>query len=203
MKTFASLSLSPATGSSAQPLSFALQQFAESVTPAELRGYAFTYVFRGLVVMVAALSNYTLEHVGFAAPWLPWMVLMPMAAMVQTIRGRRQAKQSPVSMSATAKRMRLLQKSFLVVLLISLVSATQIGWANAHPLILVLYGVCTVAAGRVLSFRPLVWGGVVCGLLGAASALVGVDTQLLLIAAAMLVSYVVPGYLLHQRSRTI
>ena len=58
--------------------------------PTELRAYAFTYVCRGLVVTVAALSNYTLEHVGFAAPWLPWMVLMLLAAMVQTIRGRRQ-----------------------------------------------------------------------------------------------------------------
>lgn len=203
MKNLASLSLSPATGSPARSFALAPELLAEAVTPTELRAYAFTYVFRGLVVMVAALSNYTLEHVGFAAPWLPWMVLMPLAAMVQTIRGRRQAKQSPVSTSATAKRMRLLQKSFLVVLLISLVSATQIGWATAHPLILVLYGVCTVAAGRVLGFRPLVWGGVACGLLGAAAALVAVDTQLLLIAGAMLVSYVVPGYLLHQRSRTV
>jgi len=59
------------------------------VTPTELRAYAFTYVCRGLVVTVAALSNYALEHVGFAAPWLPWMVLMPLAAMVQTIRRQR------------------------------------------------------------------------------------------------------------------
>ena len=63
---------------------------AEAVTPAELRAYALTYVFRGLVVAVAALSNYALEHMGFAAPWLPWMVLMLLAAMVQTIRGRYQ-----------------------------------------------------------------------------------------------------------------
>ena len=95
--------------------------------------------------------------------------------------------------------MRLLQKSFIVVLLISLVSATQVGWANAHPL--VLYGVGTVAAGRVLGFWPLMWGGAACRLLGAAAGMVAADTQLLLIAGAMLVSYVVPGYLLHRRSR--
>jgi hypothetical protein len=199
MKSFASFSPRPATSSPARPLTSALAQLAESVTPAELRAYAFTYVFRGLVVMVAALSNYALEHVGFAAPWLPWVVLMPPAAVVQAVRGRRQ--QSLASASATARQMRLLQKSFLLVLLISLASATQIGWANAHPLILVLYGVGTVAAGRVLGFRPLLWGGAACGLLGAVAALVAVDTQLLFIAGAMLVSYVIPGYLLHLRAR--
>ena len=36
-------------------------------TPAELRAYAFTYLFRGGVMLVAALSNYALEASGFAA----------------------------------------------------------------------------------------------------------------------------------------
>ena len=90
MKTSASLSLPFVTSSPDRPLAFAFDRLAEAVTPAELRAYAFTYVFRGLAVMVAALSNYALEHVGFAAPWLPWMVLMPLAAIVQTIQGRRQ-----------------------------------------------------------------------------------------------------------------
>ncbi|WP_035561000.1 hypothetical protein [Hymenobacter sp. IS2118] len=200
MKNLASLSPSSAISSHARPFALASGQLAEAVTPTELRAYAFTYVFRGLVVMVAALSNYALEHAGFAAPWLPWMVLMPLAAVVQAVRGRRQ--QSAASTSTAAKQMRLLQKSFVLVLLIAVASATQIGWVNAHPLILMLYGVGTVAAGRVLGFRPLLWGGAACGLLGAIAVVVAADTQLLLIAGAMLVSYVVPGYLLHQRSRT-
>ena len=78
------------TSSPARPFAFAFDRLTEAVTPAEPRAYAFTYVFHGLVVTVAALSNYALEHVDFAAPWLPWMVLMPLAAMAQTIRGRRQ-----------------------------------------------------------------------------------------------------------------
>ena len=59
------------TSSPARPLAFAFDRLAEAVTPTELRAYAFTYVCRGLVVTVTAPSNYALEHVGFAAPWLP------------------------------------------------------------------------------------------------------------------------------------
>jgi hypothetical protein len=172
------------------------------MTAASKRAYAFAYIFRGAVVTAAALGNYALEHVGFATPWLPWVVLMPAAAVVLSVRGRRQQRAGLVGTTAADRWMRLLQKSFVLVLLVSLVAATQIGWQNAHPLILVLYGVGTLMAGRVLAFRPLVWGGAVCGLLGVAAMAVAADTQLLLIAAAMLVSYVVPGVLLHVRSRT-
>jgi hypothetical protein len=173
------------------------------MTAASLRAYAFTYIFRGVAVLAAALGNYALEHVGFAAPWLPWMVLMPAAAVVLSVRGRRQQRAGLAGTTPTDRWMRLLQKSFVLVLLVSLAAATQIGWQNAHPLILVLYGVGTMVAGRVLAFRPLVWGGAVCGLLGVAAMAVAADTQLLLIAAAMLASYVVPGVLLHAHSRNV
>lgn len=173
---------------------------AQPVAPASLRAYAFTFVFRGAVVMAAALANYALEHAGFAAPWLPWMVLMPLAAVVLGIRGRRQQRLGLMGTTPTDRRMRLVQKSFVFTLLFAIACATQIGWQNAHPIILVLYGVGTVAAGRLLRFRPLVVGGIASGLLGAVAAAVPADTQLLLIAAAMLVSYIVPGVLLHKRS---
>lgn len=197
MKTFAALALSPAAGR----LAALLPTSSEQPLAADVRAYAFTYMFRGLVVMVAALSDYALAHSGFAAPWLPWMVLMPLAGMVQSIRARRQRKLRPAGTTAADKWMRLLQKSFVFTLLLALASATQIGWENAHPLILVLYGVVTLAAGRVLSFRPLQLGAAACIALGFASAAVSADTQLLLIAAAMLLSYVLPGYLLHAHSR--
>ena len=48
------------TSSPARPFAFVFEQLTEAVTPVELRAYAFTYVFHGLVVTVAALSNYAL-----------------------------------------------------------------------------------------------------------------------------------------------
>lgn len=170
-------------------------------TAASLQAYAFTYIFRGSVVLTAALSNYALEHVGFAAPWLPWMVLMPMMSMVQSIRARRQKKQGLTNTTAADNTMRLLQKSFLLILLVAMVGACYVGWEVMHPLLLVAYGVSTYVAGRVLRFQPLQWGGVACGLLGAVTTVLPADVQLLFIAAAMLGSYIIPGYLLRQHSQ--
>ncbi|HEX8426715.1 hypothetical protein [Hymenobacter sp.] len=190
MKNLASLALRSASTNAfnAQPLEEA----------ANLNTYAFTYLFRGSVVLTAALSNYALEQVGFAAPWLPWMVLMPLMGMVQGIRGRRQRQLGQADATAASNAMRLLQKSFVLIILLSVACACVVGWAVVHPLLLVLYGVTTYIAGRVLHFRPLQLGGVVCGVLGAAAATVPADTQLLLIAAAMLLSYIIPGYLLRR-----
>lgn len=197
METFASFARRPTAFRPVNTPAFAL---APPVAAASLRAYAFTFVFRGAVVTAAALGNYALEQVGFAAPWLPWMVLMPLAAAVLGIRGRRQQRLGLAGTTPTDRRMRLVQKSFVFTLLFAIACATQIGWQNAHPIILVLYGVGTVAAGRLLHFRPLVVGGIASGLLGALAAALPADTQLLLIAAAMLVSYIVPGVLLHKQS---
>ncbi|MBC8081919.1 MAG: hypothetical protein H7Z21_01800 [Hymenobacter sp.] len=195
MKNVASLTFRPATGRAASAPASAAQPLA---APADLKAYAFTYIFRGSVVVTAALSNYALEHVGFAAPWLPWVVLMPVMGMVQGIRGRRLRQRGQLGTTATDHTMRLLQKSFVLTVLVAIVCACVVGWAVVHPLLLVLYGVSTCLAGRVLRFRPLLLGGVVCGLLGAGAAAVPADTQLLFIAAAMLVSYIIPGYLLRR-----
>ncbi|WP_375438360.1 hypothetical protein [uncultured Hymenobacter sp.] len=181
----------PTTAFGVQPL----------VELSDRKAHAFTYIFRGSVVLTAALSNYGLEQIGFAAPWLPWMILMPLMGIMQSIRARRQRKHGLTSSTATDKTMRLLQKSFVLIILVSVASACVVGWAVVHPILLVLYGVSTFVAGRVLRFRPLLLGGVACGLLGSTAAFVPADTQLLLIATAMLLSYIIPGYLLGKQSR--
>ena len=135
MSTAASLRFPALAAAAAPPL----------LDPADLRGYAFPFLFRGSVVLTAALTNYLLEYVGFAAPWLPWVLLMPLAALLQAIRGRRESRRRPASTAPAAKTMRLLQKSFMVVILLAVVSATKLGWATVHPLLLLAAAAVLVA----------------------------------------------------------
>ena len=135
MSTAASLRFPALAAAAAPPL----------LDPADLRGYAFPFLFRGSVVLTAALTNYLLEYVGFAAPWLPWVLLMPLAALLQAIRGRRESRRRPASTAPAAKTMRLLQKSFVVVILLAVVSASWLGWATVHPLLLLAAAAVLVA----------------------------------------------------------
>jgi hypothetical protein len=71
------------------------------------------------------------------------------------------------------------------------------------PCILVLYGIPSFLSGIILRFKPLTIGGIGCWILGfvASNSLtrIGYDYQLLFIPAAMLVAWIVPGYLMRKK----
>lgn len=172
----------------------------ELPSAANLRTYAVHFVVRGGMTAMAALGQYALENSRFAAPWLTWVVLMPLMGAGLNLYGRHLRRQGLLLDATPAgATMRLLQKSFLLILLGAMLAACFVGWELAHPPMLALYGLTTVAAGRVLRFGPLQAGGALCVLAAAAAVAVSAHAQLLLIAGAMLAGYVVPGYLLWTR----
>lgn len=65
-----------------------------------------------------------------------------------------------------------------------------------NPLLLVLYGMPTFLSGIILKFRPLIIGAICCWALATASPFINMDYQLLLIATAVVVAWIIPGYLL-------
>ena len=71
-----------------------------------------------------------------------------------------------------------------------------------NPMLLVLYGMPTFLSGIILKFKPLVIGAVSCWVLATISPFINMDFQVLLIAMAVIVAWIVPGYLLKQRFKT-
>ncbi len=71
------------------------------------------------------------------------------------------------------------------------------------PLTLVLYGMPTTISGIVLRFRPLVLGGAACGLLAIGSLFADYAHQHLFLSAAVAAAWILPGYLLRRRYRTL
>lgn len=89
--------------------------------------------------------------------------------------------------------------SFLVLALI----LTQLGWGMpVFPFFIMLYGLGTFVSGRIIQFTPLVIGGVISFTLAVGSTLASYDFQMLFGAAAILVSYIVPAYLLRRYRQT-
>jgi hypothetical protein len=65
-----------------------------------------------------------------------------------------------------------------------------------NPLLLVLYGMPTFLSGIIIKFKPLIIGAICCWILSAASPFINIDFQLILIATAVIVAWIIPGYLL-------
>ena len=68
-----------------------------------------------------------------------------------------------------------------------------------NPGILALYGMPTVLSGTILRFRPLIMGGIFCWILSIISTFIPFQYQLLLLSAAVIAAWIIPGYLLRSK----
>lgn len=67
------------------------------------------------------------------------------------------------------------------------------------PGFLALYGFPTFLSGIILRFRPLWIGGVCCWVLSVIASLINNEYQLLLLGLAVIVAWIIPGYILQGR----
>ncbi len=71
-----------------------------------------------------------------------------------------------------------------------------IGFDKTYPLIIGLYGLGTFIMGGIIQFNALKIGAVICWLIAALLFTLSFPNQLLCVAAAIIVAYLIPGYLL-------
>lgn len=80
---------------------------------------------------------------------------------------------------------------------------SKIGWGSSvFPFFIMLYGLGTFISGNFLRFRPLIIGGIIAWALAIGAAWVEYDFQMLFGAAAILISYIIPAYLLRSKNKT-
>ncbi|HEV7232093.1 MAG TPA: hypothetical protein VGO45_12225 [Bacteroidia bacterium] len=162
-----------------------------------IRDNGFFYLFWGWLVFVASLSQYALMVI-LHSPYndLPWAVLMPLGGIVSVVYGRKKKK---------AMRVRTYLDQFmgyaLIAFLISLFTILFFMFQTrqphlAYPLIMMVYGAWLFISGGALQFRPLLIGGCINWILSLVSMFVSFEWQLLILALAVLLGYIIPGHLL-------
>lgn len=153
------------------------------------------FLLWGWFAFAAFLLQYVLKVV-FASPqhYLVWLGLLPLAVFT-VLKANRQQKQIYTSVIGDCMRhlWTALGFSFFVV---GLMAGLTKG-ANVYGYFILLYGIGTFVSGRLLKFAPLATGGAFCWPLALACSLLKPDGQLLVAAAAILVSYIIPAHLLN------
>lgn len=166
----------------------------------DLSDNSFDLLLWGWLVLAAALSHYGLLQTSYHKPWLAWPILMSAGAVAAFVNGARRGRRQRVR-TTLGDFMAYLWAGFGVLMLMLMGVGIAYGWNRAYPLIIALYGLGTFATGGALRFRPLIYGGAACWLLATVAFRADFPTQLLLVAAAVLVAYVVPGHLLKNQYR--
>jgi len=159
------------------------------------------YLIWGWSVFIAAVINYYLLLVAqYNMHWLPWPIIMTSAGILSIIVGFKKRK-NVVVRSHIEKFLASLWLAFIITLFVVLSGMQVIGYEATYPILMALYGFGTFASGSVLKFKPLIVGGVSAWICAMLAFYFPFSDQLILIAVAILTSYIVPGHLLAAQKR--
>jgi hypothetical protein len=159
------------------------------------------YLLWGWVVLICSLTEFILIQLGFTnhgAVWfLTWLALIYQFIYLRKQHGKEKVRTYAGSMIGFVWLAFLILMVLMTFLLLH--GNEKANYQLFYPVFLALYGMPTFLSGALLKFRPLIAGGIGCWLLSVLSVYILPEYQLLLISTAMIIAWIVPGYLLRAK----
>ena len=157
------------------------------------------YLLWGWLVLICCLVQFTaLYFFNNQNAYYIWYATW-LAPIYQVIYLRRFRKQRRVK-TYTGEIVGFVWLVFVIcIALIVFILIYLKAYSGINPAVLIMYGIPTFLSGVILKFKPLVIGGICCWVIALVSPFVNFDYQLLLISAAVISAWIIPGYLLKQK----
>ena len=160
---------------------------------------SFYFLLWGVVVMIGNFGHYIIEVYDlYPAPYAIWLIIIPAIIMsiVYSVKQNREAQTT----SQIDRVYSNLWIGIFVVLMTVLVFMSKLSF-NHNAVILLLASLGTFVSGRLINFTPLVLGGVALWISALIAFNVSVQDQYLVAGFAIIVGYLIPGFLLRQAER--
>jgi len=158
----------------------------------------FLYLLWGWVVLFCSVTEFFLLRIQYEKHYLVWTLTW--AAVIFQIFFLRRKRQKQRVRTYTDDIVKYVWITFIIIMFLAgvLIGAIQGKeyYRLIDPMFLVIYGMPTFLSGVILRFKPLVWGGIGCWGLSLLTTVIPVEYHLLLVSAAMVIAWIVPGYLL-------
>jgi len=161
-----------------------------------VKGSSFHFLLWGWVVAFANLGMFSLIQIGYSRPYLVWLIIIP-AWIVSMYVGIKLGRAERVVTHFDRITM-WMWICFGVTIFTLVFFGSKINWL-LNPVILLMTVVPTFVSGVILRFKPLVWGGACIWFFAIVCFLVDIQYQFLVGALAVIVGYLVPGYLLKSK----
>ncbi|MEO5997945.1 MAG: hypothetical protein ABIQ00_14815 [Chitinophagaceae bacterium] len=159
------------------------------------------FLLWGWCTFLALLGQFVLIYF-FKSPYHYMVWLITFVCMFITIYWTIREDREKKATTYVKESMRYLWTGLGITFFIFCLIFVKLGWWNCYPFYITLYGVGTFVSGKILQFKPLVWGGIISWILAAVSVWFHNDVHILFAAVSILVSYIIPGHLLKFRYRT-
>lgn len=158
---------------------------------------SFHLIFWGWLVIFCSLVQFLLfKFSSWEHPWNVWLLTIP-GVFVSMFYGYRKGRQMTVHTYADRVFM-MTWMGFIVVVFLLTLYLQKTGELMSQYILLAA-GFPTFVSGFVIKFRPLVLGGIAFWALSLIAYLVGPDLGQLAVPVAMIIGYLVPGYMLRNR----
>lgn len=151
------------------------------------------FMMWGVAVFACAIIQYFLLRNLQPHTQMVWLS-MPVLAVIQlflSIRDRKKEKVLSHNTAAIGSVWLALGISFFILAFLS----SRISF-DMFPFLILLYGIGTFITGRIIQFKPLIFGGLACFMLCVLITYVEGPEKLLILALSVLLSYIIPGILL-------
>lgn len=159
----------------------------------------FLYLLWGWVIFVCAIFHFAAVKLSlFKKPELVWMITWGIV-IFQIIYLAKLKKNEKVKTYSDG----IIDAIWICFGICMFVLVIVLGrfnlWIYINSLVLLLYGIPTFLSGFVMRFTPLKLGGICCWLLAIASTFTSPVYYLLMIALAVMIAWIIPGYLLRKK----
>jgi hypothetical protein len=159
------------------------------------------FLLWGWITFIACSGQFVLKNVfDYEKHYLVWLLIIP-GIFISIYLGVKEKKTQKAN-TYIGDSMKYLWMGMGICFFVLSMILSRLGWNNSiFPFFIMLYGLGTFVSGQFLQFRPLIVGGLVAWVMAIVSAYFNYDYQMLFGAAAILVSYIIPAYMLRYKNK--
>jgi hypothetical protein len=181
--------------------SLRLIQSMISKTRQNMSDNSIYFLVWGWLTFFACTGQFILKHIyQYEKHYLVWLVSF--IGIFFTLYQGRKKNRTVKAKTYLDENMSYLWTGMAACFFVLALILTRLGWGfSVFPFFIMLYGLGTFVSGNFLKFRPLVIGGVISWILAIGATFASYDYQMLFGAAAILISYIIPAYMLQRRNR--
>jgi hypothetical protein len=174
-----------------------------SKTKKDMSDDSIYFLVWGWITFICCTGQFVLKHIiKYEQHYQIWW-LVAVGVVFSTWYGIKEGRQKKVK-TYLGESMKYLWIGMGISYFVLSMILGKIGWGTAvFPFFIMLYGLGTFVSGGFLKFRPLIIGGMIAWVLAIAAAYVEYDYQMLFGAAAILVSYIIPAYMLRRKDKQL
>lgn len=168
----------------------------------EVANNSFYFLLWGWLIFITAILNFVLmKFTNISQPYMVWN-LMWIGVIASIVKGIRMGRSEKVK-TYLGETMKYFGISMAIIYCsLAFIFGEYDLWHYSFPVYILIYAAACFFMGSMMQFPVLKWAGLLCLPIMIISVYMKYEWQLLMLALAILISYIIPGHILSAKEKT-